>query len=321
MTVDRKYERDIDLLLAEEFAVSASFATWFIDQTQGFKGIHARVVEVGVSRSDTTGESDLVVVYERQDNNGRFALHIEDKIDAPLQPEQEARYRRRGQAAIERGEYSAFEVILCSPRTYPLTHAEVSTFDLFVDYEAVSEFLKSQNGDDPRSAYRAEFVATAAVKTSNAWKHVEDGTTNAFWKAALEIALRDFPDLEMKPLHVTKGSTWITFRPLDMPTQPRLIYVSFKGDCGFMDLTFASCLARLTLPLVRPVLSEEMSVLQTGKSAAIRIVVEPIKICEPYEAEMTKVRVAFEACVRLIRFYRQNREILTQAVAASLPPF
>jgi len=82
MTVARKYERDIDFLLAEEFAVSPSFATWFLEQTKRFKGIHARAIEVGVSRSDTTGESDLVVVFEEQNSHRLFALHIEDKIDA-----------------------------------------------------------------------------------------------------------------------------------------------------------------------------------------------------------------------------------------------
>jgi len=90
--------------------VSPSFATWFVEQTHAFKGIRARVIEVGVSRSDTTGESDLVVVFEEPDSGGRFALQIEDKIDAPLQPEQEARYRLRAQAAIQKGQYSEFEV-------------------------------------------------------------------------------------------------------------------------------------------------------------------------------------------------------------------
>jgi hypothetical protein len=42
MAVDRKYERDIDLLLAEEFAVSDTFATWFLNQTR-FAGKRARV--------------------------------------------------------------------------------------------------------------------------------------------------------------------------------------------------------------------------------------------------------------------------------------
>lgn len=63
MALERKYERDIDILLAEEFSVSSEFARWFWQHTR-FSEIEAKVVDVFVSRSDSTGESDLVVLYE-----------------------------------------------------------------------------------------------------------------------------------------------------------------------------------------------------------------------------------------------------------------
>ncbi len=318
MGVERKYERDIDLLLAEEFSVSQSFAAWFLEQTKGFKGINAKVVDVYVSKSDVMGESDLVVIYEKLGGESRFALHIEDKINAPLQPEQEARYRRRAAVAIRRGDYSEFEVILCSPAAYRLVHPEVVTFDALVSYEAISEFLQSQGADDPRSQYRSNFIATSARRNSNAYTRVDDAVTNCFWKKAFDIAARDYPDLEMKPLTVTKDSTWLNFRPLDMPTQPRRIYISFKGDRGFMDLTFTACLARLFLPQVKNILDPRMTIHQTGKSAAIRINVEPFKICEPDDDVLAKVRAAFAGCVWLITFFRQHRETLVKAAGASL---
>jgi hypothetical protein len=316
----RKYERDMDLLLAEEFAVSPSFATWFLKQTRNFKGKQARVIDVGVSRSDTTGESDLVVVFEDQNDGSQFALHIEDKIDAPLQPEQEARYRLRAQAAVQKGLYSAFEVILCSPRAYPLTHPEASRFDSCVCYEAVSSFLKLQGEGDARSAYRSDFVSTAAKRGSRGgWERRDDRVTNAFWRAAYEIAGREFPDLEMQPPKFTKGQTWVAFRPQDMPTQPRKIYVNCKGGFGHVDLTFSACLARLFAARVSAVLEKDMFVQQTGRATAIRIEVASFEICEPNDAVLMKVRTALSACVRLIRFYRQNSTLLQEAAAASLP--
>jgi hypothetical protein len=319
MTVARKYERDIDFLLAEEFAVSPSFATWFLEQTKRFKGIQARAIEVGVSRSDTTGESDLVVVFEEQNSYRLFALHIEDKIDAQFQPEQEARYRLRAQAAVQRGLYSAFEVVLCSPKAYLFTHAEASRFDSCVHYEAISEFLKSQSENDARSAYRAEFVATAAKVCSKPWWPTDDPVTNRFWRAAYEIADGEFPDLEMREPKFTKGQTWVGFRPRDMPTQPRRIYVDCKGGYGHVDLKFSGCLARLFAPRVLAVLEKDMHVRQTGKATAIRIDVPSFEICEPNDAVLTKVRAAFGACVRLIRFYRLNRPLLNEAAAAAVP--
>ena len=42
MAVERKYERDIDLFLAEEFAVSPNFSEWFLAQTTKFTTVKAK---------------------------------------------------------------------------------------------------------------------------------------------------------------------------------------------------------------------------------------------------------------------------------------
>jgi hypothetical protein len=272
MAVDQKYERDIDLLLAEEFAVSDTFATWFLNQTR-FAGKGARVADVYVSRADTTGESDLVVVLEETGGNSRFALLVEDKIDAPLQPEQAQRYRRRAQREIARGDYSEFEIVLCSPEMYREVQPKAASFDCFVSYEAISTFLKNAEAS-PRGIYRSNFIASAATKSVNTWTKTYDETTNAFWGAAYDIATREFPILDMRERNVTKDSTWISFRPKDMPARPQRTYVSLKGDRGYTDLTFTGSTAYRLAPLVTPILEPDMTVHQTGKSAAIRIAVE-----------------------------------------------
>jgi hypothetical protein len=129
----------------------------------------------------------------------------------------------------------------------------------------------------------------------------------------------EFHDLEMKELEPTKGQIWVTFRPLDMPTRPRHIYVALKGEWGFVDLTFTRSLTRLFAPVVQPLLCDDMTLVQTGKSAAIRIRVLGFKVREPHEIAMPKVRLAFSACVRLIQFYRAHREVLNQLSAESFP--
>jgi hypothetical protein len=196
MAVDRKYERDIDLLLAEEIAVSSTFAGWLKGHS-AFANIDAAVVDVFVSRSDATGESDLVVVYEEGDGARRFALLIEDKIDAPLQPQQESRYRLRAQREIDRGDYQEYEVVLCAPAAYVETHPEATAFDRQISYEAIAAFLK-ESDLSPRGQYRANFIATAAMRNANTWTRVNDETTNAFWEAAYHIATAEFPILELK---------------------------------------------------------------------------------------------------------------------------
>ena len=305
MAVERKYERDIDVLLAEEFAVSPAFATWFLKQTR-FSQADARVLDVYVSRSDSNGETDLTVVFEEVGGNRRFALLIEDKVDAPLQPDQEARYHIRGRRESARGDYDEFDVILCSPKAYRIAQTKAASFNRFVSYEAISDFLR-HNHPSERGCYRAQFIAAATSRSMNTWQKVDDATTTAFWDAAYDIASREFHALEMKPLNLTKDLTWINFRPQDMPTLPKRIYISFKGDRGFMDLTFSDSLAHELIHLVRPLLDPDMTVHQTGKSAAIRIAVDGFKVSESPATAMPKVRAAFIACERLINFYRDHR--------------
>ena len=321
MAVQRKYERDIDLLLAEEFSVSPEFAPWFLGQTTTFKGVSAQVVDVFVSKSDNTGESDLVVLFDEKDGGLRFALHIEDKINAPLQPRQAARYRDRGEKGVAAGEYDKFEVVLCAPAKYFQTHTGARDFDSRISYESVSDCLLSIHKGDLRGKYRAAFVAKAAEKSAKPWSQVNDDVTNEFWEAATNIAHHEFPDLEMKKRKFSKDSIWIHFRPKDMPSQPRRIYISFRGDQGFMDLAFSSCRAHKFQPLVKAILKPEMHVEQAGKAAVIRLQVDPFKIRKPDEDVLARVRAAFQACVELIRFYREHRDVLNKAAANSLPEF
>jgi len=208
VAVYRKFERDIDVLLAEEFAVSPAFSAWFLTHTR-FSGADARVLDVYVSKTDSTGESDLVVVFEENGGDRRFALLIEDKIDAPLQPEQEVRYRLRAQAEMVCSDYSEAEIILCSPEAYSVARPSTAAFDGFVSYEAISGFLVEYD-PTPRGAYRANFIATAALRSGNSWVKIDDDVTSAFWKEAHGIALREFPILEMNKPNLIKDSTWIS---------------------------------------------------------------------------------------------------------------
>jgi hypothetical protein len=87
----RIYERDVDVVLAEEFYANHEFAAWVLRRLKSFVDLDgARVAEVEVSLVDETGEADLVVIFERPDKS-RIAALIEDKIDAVFQNEQLAR--------------------------------------------------------------------------------------------------------------------------------------------------------------------------------------------------------------------------------------
>ena len=315
MPVERKYERDIDLLLAEEFSVNPAFAGWFVSLTK-FAGRTAEVVEVHVSKADTQGESDLVVVFAEPSGH-RFAILIEDKLDAPLQPDQAARYHRRALKEVELGTCGDFEIVLCAPRHYLDGHPGLEGFEVRIPHEEIGAKL-AEIDPSPRGQYRGALVGTAANKRINSWKPERDQETDAFWEAAYRIATKDFPILELKQPKVTKGSTWIDLRPRDMPTMPKRTIVSLKGDRGLMDLAFANTTAHVFGEKAKHLLEDDMSIHQTSASAAIRLEVAGFQVTEGDDG-LHKVREAFKACARLIEFYRKNRSDLDVAAQVSTP--
>lgn len=316
MAVERKYERDIDLLLAEEFSVNPAFASWFVSLTK-FSGRTSEVVEVHVSKADTQGESDLVVVFEEPSGH-RFAILIEDKLDAPLQPDQAARYHLRALKEVELGACGDFEIVICAPRHYLDGHPSLEGFDVKIAHEDIGAAI-AELDPSARGQYRADFIGTASTKRINAWKPQRDEATDAFWDAAYRIATAEFPTLEMKALRVTKGSTWINLRPRDMPTMPKRIYISLKGDRGFVDLTFTRTTAHLFHQEVSTVLMDGMSIHQTGEAAAVRIETDGFAVTDELELGLGRVRSAFSASARLIEFYRHNRAVLDDAARTATP--
>jgi hypothetical protein len=318
--VPRFYERDIDILLAEEFQVSPDFANWFLSATECAACQAGRVLEVAVSKSDNLGESDLIVLFESADSKSRFALYIEDKINAPLQHEQLARYRKRAEIGQQRGFYSHFHVVLCSPKAYRETHKDAEGFDAYLSFESIAGFLQENDPVSVRNLYRASIFANAATKLGHGgWKKETDPLTDSFWQGAYEIAIREFPDLEMRPPNFASGTTWISFRPHELPTQPRQVIADLKAANGFADLTFSGILCRLFAPLISSLPESDMTTHQAGRSTVIRLKISAFGISVFDSKAEEHVRAAFTACTRLIRFYREHRVALDAAASQSLP--
>ena len=111
-------ERDIDLLLLEEIHVSERFRNWFIAQVCGpdvecnkFRGAWHSMSH------GQFGESDLVVRFVDA-SGGIVAILIENKIDAPPQPDQALRYWLRVDAGIEKAFWQTFRTCIIAPELY-----------------------------------------------------------------------------------------------------------------------------------------------------------------------------------------------------------
>jgi len=310
----RIYERDVDIILAEEFYSSASFASWFLSFTKLFCETTAEVTEVDVSLSDERGESDLVIVFERPDKT-RFALLIEDKIDAGFQPDQVGRYRSRGQKGLTSKRWQSFEVLLCAPRAYIEKNPIAADFDATVSYEDIATWLRA-NMPGRRGEYRAAFLSAAAPRGATAYRKQTDSETDAFWNEAYVLAGRDFPDLEMKKPNYASNANWVIFRPKFFGAR---VSVDLKAIAGSADLSFSKMSPSVIFNAVESIKAPEMIVTQAGASAVIRMKFPEFSVAEGPEIVATKVQAAFVVCRNLVNFYRKHQSMLDDILNSPKP--
>ena len=103
-------ERDVDLLLMEEFHINDDFVVWFCGQIAldgvSFAGAWHSV-------SDTDGETDLLLRVIR--SGKRVGVLIENKVSAPEQDLQAERYHLRGIRSREDGKLDEYVTVMCAP--------------------------------------------------------------------------------------------------------------------------------------------------------------------------------------------------------------
>src|SRR5258706_3955926 len=107
------YERDLDLLLLQELHASKQFLAWFLRAVNQPEGLAMR----GIARSvtDGIGESDLEVILGDPECETRIL--VENKINAPPQPDQARGYRTRANQYLSRGCNTVVTVII-APAQY-----------------------------------------------------------------------------------------------------------------------------------------------------------------------------------------------------------
>ena len=119
-------ERDIDLLILEEFYSQTGFDKLFLNKIN-----RDNLKFISAYRSVTTaglGETDLQVEFS-DENNQPFYLLIENKIDADFQEAKYERYLKRAEILSKDNS----KVILAAPEEYIKNKSE---FEYNISYEA-----------------------------------------------------------------------------------------------------------------------------------------------------------------------------------------
>lgn len=288
--MDTALERDMDLLIIEEFVSDPDFAGIFLDAAS----LHGNytVEKVIHSKTDSQyGESDIVIILDM--NSKRQAIHIEDKINAPAMPEQHDRYILRGNKDIKNNEYDAFSLIIAAPEKYLTANAEAKKYKNHVTYETLLKYFR--NKKDRRSEYKAALIERALYVQRSSHNVSEVPEVKAFHEKLREYQREHYPELP-------EGSTaWWSYFSTGNPNVS-MVYKANHGNC---DLQFRDCLQADLYKRVKNYITPEMTVVQAGKSASVRISVPVVNIAEPFEDNEEDVDYALCQLRKLLKLFRE----------------
>lgn len=265
-------ERDIDLLLLEEFISSSEFQSWFLSKI-GIKQT-ASLIEARRSVMTNNGESDLELTF--QDCSERLKILIENKVDAAFQPNQSQRYAERAEQYRNNGSYRKVLTILMAPRIYFDDEDSAFGFDARVTYEDALIWFQ-QSGIGARKDYKVAILQGAIKRGRLGWKLIPHRNVCLFWQEYWKICEKIAPQLSM-PVpknEIPADSSFIRFNPSSLPAGVSLWH---KVAHGHVDLQFANMGDKLIEMerLYRPLLLPPMRIEKAAKSSVIRIRVKQV---------------------------------------------
>lgn len=108
-------EKDIDLIIKKTVQQSGKL----LDKLAEYAGlVNVKLCYCDISQFERDlGETDIKIIVEDEYGN-RYALLIEDKINAPSQSMQYERYIARGEKGISENEYSDYFIYMIAPKLY-----------------------------------------------------------------------------------------------------------------------------------------------------------------------------------------------------------
>ncbi len=228
LTLTHATERDIDLLLVEEFAASANFSSWFLEQLGlSVEGMGAVSVFHSTRRMHNRREIDISV--DVSTDAGRVLLLVENKLDTDEQPDQAKSYRE--EADLRASEYQRVITVLVCPEHYIASHHRFAqVFDRVVTYEAVCQHFNNRTQTAPdeigaRCLHRASLIEQAIAKSRRGYVQVVHPGKRAFsdhyFALLKELESPLIPGPSMKKDSGAESVTMI-FAPKTLPKWPFL---------------------------------------------------------------------------------------------------
>ncbi|MBP3272468.1 MAG: hypothetical protein J6M17_09635 [Ruminococcus sp.] len=271
-------ERDMDLLFLEAIGSDKGFAKMILDKTK-WAGSDFSVCSIELSRTEADlGESDITVIVSIDDV--KFAILLEDKIDAIAMPDQHKRYVERGKRGVEEGKYSDFDIIIICPQKYYNNNIEAKLYEHQIFYEECEEYFCSKSDDVSR--VRLLQIRASIDKAKKPSEVNLNEAANSFFINYNLYQKTNYPQLDLRSKETSNG-WWAHYA-----TNFGQAYIYHKMQEGYVDLTFPNSVGILdTTNIIAGWLRrhgmKNVAAVRTGKSSALRIEVPQLKVKEPFE--------------------------------------
>lgn len=299
-------ERDVDLLLLEEFDSGSGFFEWFVRCTVNWSDLERNEIRVWHSISSDSGESDVVVVAKTPGGRRRVLL-VENKIDAPPQPEQAARYFLRGETGIARGHWHEFSVCLVAPRKYLGSARNASGYLHQIAYEDIITWFDRELPASRRTDFKCHLIQAAIDQSRRGYVGETFEPVARFFAGYRELANSLFPELNFSAGGTrSRGSDWAVFKPANLGKN----LIRHKLYRGVVDLELTKRASQLPelIRLNAHVLGAQAAFVKTQasvRSAMIRLVVPPIKRESEFTGQRDAALAGLKAAFKLMTLYPQ----------------
>lgn len=284
-------ERDVDLLLMEEFHISQPFVNWFCDAV----GVpHGQFTGAWHSVCDGDGETDLLLRVDLQDGS-RIAILIENKIAAVEQARQDERYHIRGARGQDEGKYDRYVTCMCAPRAYLQGMRSDSLYQHKLEYEKIRDWYLEQA--DLRSKWRAAVLTQAIEQGRRGYIKVVNQTKTAFHLDLWGYLAENYPKIAMNyPTPKGSNSDWVILGRTSLPAG---VTLNYKFARGHVDLTFDGWTVERILG-AGVTLSDRCVTVGHGKSASVRMLVPVLISDNPILDQYARIDAAAAAALTLL---------------------
>lgn len=294
-------ERDIDLLLLEEFVSSPSFRSWFLERL----GITSAAELTAAARSVNTssGESDLELTLQVDDQ--ALKVLIENKVDAIFQPRQAERYLERATDYLKTGACAKALTVIIAPNEYFGDAQTTIGFQHRLSHQALLSWFEESLELGGRTAVKCAVLKAAISRSGRGWQLVPNEVTTGFWHHYWELAKAFAPDLRMpRPSEKPEGSSFIVFKPLGLAKNVTLLH---KVSYGNVDLQFSRMGDRVLEieQFYKDHLGPAMQVDRANRSAVVRRRVPRITMGTALAESRPLIRQGLQAALDLLSMYQK----------------